>query len=151
MPGVSLSLIRSNKKTNTTKIITINDEIIVIKDNLKKKLGNTKISISTLHIVIKECIELMDKLNIPGSEKKKHAIIIIKALLSDYVEDQDQLEILIKIIDEQLIENTIDLIIDSSKGKLDINSKKRETVIIGCATFLTEIINCICKKLSKKK
>jgi len=140
--NLNRSLRKANKRntSNTENAVSVNEEVIVITDNLKEKLGDVKISISTIHIIIKECIELLENLNIPGNEKKKHAIIIINALLNDFVENKEQYDVLIKIIDEHLIENTIDLIIDSSKGKININSKKNKTIIVGCITLFINLL-----------
>ena len=45
---------------NTSQI----SELVVV---LKDRIGLTKISAATIHIVLKEAMELVEELNIPGS------------------------------------------------------------------------------------
>ena len=92
MPMASLNIRGVRQKTPPTKTNDVDKDVINIKDNLKIKLGDTKISISTIHIIIRECIEMLENLNIPGSEKRKHALIIIKTLMDDLSDNKEQHE-----------------------------------------------------------
>ena len=105
--------------------------------DLKQKFGETRITADTIHIVIKEVIELVEKFVISGSEKKKHVIVIVKSLVEDLVDDENEKRIITEMIDKKILENTIDLIILATKGQLDINNKKTKTTLISC--FKTSI------------
>ena len=137
----SLNIRGVRQKTPPTKTNDVDKDVVNIKDNLKIKLGDTKISISTIHIIIRECIEMLENLNIPGSEKRKHALIIIKTLMDDLSDNKEQHELMIKILDEHLIENTIDLVIDASRGKLNINTKKNKVLAHGCINLLLALLH----------
>ena len=49
-------------------------EITIIE--LKQKFVDTKLKAESIHIVLKEIIELVEHFGCPGSEKKKHVIKI---------------------------------------------------------------------------
>jgi len=123
---------KSPKASSTSKNpeLTITEKVSLTIYDFKTKFGETKITVSTIHIILKSCIEIVDKFNCPGSEKKTYVIYIIKELVNDLVTDENEKKILIIIIDEQLLENTIDIIIDASKGKLDINNRKSRNKIL---------------------
>ena len=90
---------------NTAKI----SELVV---TLKDKIGLTKISAITIHIVIKEAMELVEEFKIPGSEKD-NVIKIVKTLVNDLVEEGAEKDLINSMIENQLLENTIDLVVSS--------------------------------------
>ena len=58
---------------NTSQI----SELVVV---LKDRIGLTKISAATIHIVLKEAMELVEELQIPGSEKKAFASLEVSSI-----------------------------------------------------------------------
>ena len=129
----------------------INEEVTNISSNLKEKYQETKLSTATLHIILKECMELVENFNCSGAEKKKHAIVILKSLINDLVENKDERSFLLKVIDDNILENTIDLIIQASKGQFNLNSKENKKVVVGCVSLLLNLGNLIANRLAKKK
>jgi len=99
---------------------------------LKLQFGKTKITTDTIHLVLKETIELVEHYSCPGSQKKEHVVTILKALITDLVEDVEEKRILLEIIDKKILENTIDLIIQATKGKLNINNKVTQRKMASC-------------------
>ena len=91
---------------------------------LKEKLKLTQISTSTIHLVLKEGMELVEKLNIPGSQKQDTVIAIVKAVVQDLVENEEEEKLILSLIDNKVLENTMNLIVLASKGELNLNSKK---------------------------
>merc|ERR1712178_463923 len=71
--------------------------------DLKQKFGETRITADTIHIVVKEVIELVEKFVISGSEKKKHVIVILKTLVEDLVDDENEKRIITEMIDKKNI------------------------------------------------
>lgn len=115
-----------------------NDEIANGIMILKEKFGEEKIKLETIHIILKEVIELVENYtSVSGNEKKETVIIIIKEISDDLIDDGKEKEILMEFIDKKVLNNTIDLIISASKGELNINKKETKEIII---TYVKSII-----------
>lgn len=126
---------------------TLVDLVILLKD----RLGGTRISKSTIDIILKEAIELVEEMNIPGSDKLDNVIRIVKNLINDFLEDGEEKRLLMEIIDNNILENTISLVVKASKGEININNKKTQKHIISCFSItlrgiLTLVKNCKSKK-----
>tara|TARA_B100001121_G_C18244911_1_gene414477 strand:- start:110 stop:547 length:438 start_codon:yes stop_codon:yes gene_type:complete len=122
---------------NTAKI----SELVV---RLKDKIGLTKISATTIHIVLKEAMELVEEFKIPGSEKKDNVIKIVKTLVNDLVEEGAEKDLINSMIENQLLENTIDLVVSATRGKLNLNNKKtRNKLILVFGTVLETVVKIV--------
>ena len=119
---------------------------------LKQKFGETKITAETIHLVLKETIELVEDYSCPGSEKKEHVVTIVKALVIDLVEDVEEKRIILEIIEKKILENTIDLIIQATKGKLNINNNATQRKMASCIkTSIVIIIDTVMYILNSTK
>ena len=129
-------------------------------NELKTKWGENKITLGTIHLVLKECMELVEKLDCPGSEKKKHVLTIVKVVVVDLVDDENDERIILELIDKKVLENTMDLIVMATKGELNLNKPETQKKLLSCGkTFLPILISIVKKiialikssKKSKKK
>jgi len=112
--------------------------------DLKQRFGETRITANTIHLILKEVIELVDHFLCPGSEKKEHVITIVKALANDLVDNVHEKRIILEMIDKRILENTVDLIILATKGELNINNKKTQKKITSCCkSFIPIVIDSI--------
>ena len=100
-----------------------------ILETLKEKVSVITIRPNTIHLVIKYVMELIEESPIKGVEQKELALKLMRALIVDLTEGEDEL-VLLKLLDDNTIGNMIDLIVDASKGKLDINTAAKVTT--GC-------------------
>ena len=119
----------------TVKIEEINIEIkkptfeIIYDSALKKvkeKVSAISITPSTLHLIIKYVMEEVEETPTKGAEQKEMALKLIRALVVDLTEGEDE-EVLLKLIDNNSVSNLIDLIVDATKGKLNINAVTKVT------------------------
>ena len=111
-------------------------------NKVKTKVSVISLRPSTLHLIIKYVIEEVEKTPAKGAEQKEMALTLIRALVIDLTEGADE-EVLLKLIDDNTISNLIDLIVDATKGKLNINAVA--SVSSGC------INNCIPYLFSSRK
>ena len=74
---------------------------------LKKKFGETKITVDTIHIIIKEVMELVENFSVPGVKKREYVITIIKELVDDLVENDSEKRLIYEMIDKRILEHTI--------------------------------------------
>jgi len=96
---------------------------------LKVKVSAITIRSSTLHLIIKYVMELVEQTPLKGSEQKEMALKLIRALIIDFTDAEDE-RVLLQLLDDGTIGNMIDLIVDATKGRLDINTAVKVTT--GC-------------------
>ena len=83
-------------------------------------------------------MELVEETPIKGTEQKEFALKVIRNLFMDLTEGEDEL-VLLKLLDDGSISNIIDLIVDASRGKLNINTVIETSVSCAstCIPYLT--------------
>ena len=133
----TLTTLESKKETPAMK--NIFDKTLL---TVKNKVSVVNIRPSTLHLILKYVMEEVEKTPIKGSEQKEMALKLIRALVVDLTENEDE-KVLLKLLDDGTISNMIDLIVDATRGKLDINTLTEVTS--GCLN------NCIPYLFGKKK
>ena len=126
------------------------EQIPIIVSIIKDKVGLDKLDSKTIHIILKEAIEMVDELNIPGSEKHDNVIQIIKVLVEDLVDDSNEKRLILDIVENKIFENTMDLIIQASKGELNINNVKTQEQLAGCFTLISIAIPSFVSMFRKK-
>ena len=115
-------------------------------EQIKFLLNSTNLNILNLHTIIKTIIEIVEETPIKGSEQKTFAIKILREIIDEKTIGEEE-AILLLLIDNGTIGNLIDLIIDASKGKLNINALVKTTS--GCLSDCVPYT--LRKKLNKKK
>jgi hypothetical protein len=131
----SVSNNKENNKTNNLNIFNTTLEIV------KEKISVIELRANTVHMLIKFVIEELDNTVLKGTEKKEVALKILKEIIINFTEGEDERKLL-EMINDGTVGNLIDLVIDASKGKLNINSII--SVSVGCA-------NTCCPGLFKSK
>lgn len=118
----------------------IADKIMI---EVKSLMGNVPISSGTLAIVIRYTMEVIEKTPLKGKEQMDMALRIIDDLIDElpYSTEKDFLR---QTLDNGGIKNTIELIIQATKGEIDVN-KMLETGASSC------LVPCICYFISKCK
>tara|TARA_Y100001970_G_scaffold292423_1_gene433671 strand:- start:75 stop:482 length:408 start_codon:yes stop_codon:yes gene_type:complete len=96
---------------------------------LKEKTSVISIRSSTLHLVIKYVMELVEETPLKGNEQKELGLQLIKAIIVDLTAGEDE-KVLLKLLEDGTIGNMIDLIVDATRGRLDVNSAVNVTT--GC-------------------
>ena len=118
-------------------------QITLIK--LKEKVSVIDIRPSTIALVIKYVMEIVEETPLKGVEQKELSIKLIREIIKDLTDGEDE-KVLLKLLEDGTISNMIDLIVDATKGKLNINSIHDVTLVAsGC------INNCVPYFWGKKK
>lgn len=157
MPMAFLNVHNKNSNTRKGGVIDLsnNDKELVeleivaeIIHKLKTKYGEEKITLKSVHIILKEVLELVEDIRCNGRDKKKHVITIMTTLINDLVGDENERIVLISIIENKILENMIDLIVGASRGKININKGKHKenlvNLIAGLLDSLYKLGKCIC-------
>ena len=119
------------------------------KDQLKGLMGELPISSGSLHIIIKHVMELVENTPLKGAEQKIFALDLIRDIFKEAT-DGDEEKALVTLVDNGTIGNMMDLIIDASRGKLNINAITKASKGCICAA-IPYLLNLLSEHVAKKK
>lgn len=131
------------------KIDDVKDDVL---EALKEKVKDIGVKPSTLTTIIRFTMEAVENTPTKGSEQKDYALRLIKDLIDDFdANDVDNIEsdgvaFLRSALDNGSIGDTIDIIVQASRGELDVN-----TVIEVAATGCLPLCLSLFSKKSNKK
>ena len=129
--------INTNEVVLKSESNSIYDNTLIV---VKEKLSNITIRASTIHLIIKYVMETVEKTTIKGTEQKDLALRLIRALIVDLTDKEDE-KILLKLLDDGTISNMIDLIVDATRGRLNINR-----VVTVSSKLISSCVPYLCKK-----
>ena len=116
-------------------------------NELGKKISMIDIKTTTLPEIIKEAMLIVEKTTNKGTKQREFVIKVLRKLFESLT-DNDEEVILIQLVDNGTVSNMIDIIVDATKGKLDINTaiKTTSNLLILCIPYLQQK----CKSNKKK-
>ena len=114
-------------------------------DELAKKVSMIDIKTTTLPEIIKEAMQIVEKTTIKGTKQREFVIKVLRKLFESLTDNEEE-KLLLQLIDNGTVSNMIDLIVDATKGKLDINVAVKTTsnLLLLCIPYIT-------KRCNKKK
>ncbi len=89
---------------------------------LKEKLVDVVINNETIMTVLRYAMEIVELTELKGKDQKDFAIRLVRQVVVDAPISDDREKLLLDIIDSNIIGNTVDLVVDATQGKIDINS-----------------------------
>lgn len=104
---------------------------------VKNILKGTPINVTSIHLIIRTVMEVVEGTPVKGSEQKTLALKILRQLFIDFTDDDIE-STLISLLDSGAIGNLIDLVVDASKGKTNIN-KIIDTTATCCKFWIPRI------------
>jgi hypothetical protein len=133
--------IRDIKETNSPDQADIIADRVMIE--VKLLIGDIGISSGTLAIVIRYTMEVIEKTPLKGTEQMNMALRIIDDLIDElpYSTEKDFLR---QTLDNGGVKNTIELVVQATKGEINVN-KVVETTASNC------LVPCISYFISKCK
>jgi len=97
---------------------------------LKVKLYNVEVTVENFMTIVRFAMEIVEISELKGEEQKTMAIRLVRQVVVDAPISDDKEQLLLNMIDQGVLGNTLDLVVDASKGNLDIN--KVVKVASGC-------------------
>ena len=97
---------------------------------LKVKLRNVDVSVENFMTIVRIAMEIVELSELKGEEQKNMAIRLVRQVVVDAPISDEKEKLLLNMIDQGVLGNTVDLVVDASKGNLDIN--KVVKVASGC-------------------
>ena len=89
--------------------------------NLKEKIGDLVISAETIVLVLKFAMEVVEVTELKGKEQKDLAIKLVRVVVVEAPISDEKEKLLLDMIDNNILGNTVDLVVEASRGNLDIN------------------------------
>ena len=103
------------------------------------------IRLPNVNTIINYAIELSEKEKISGKEKKQFALKVIQSAIDVLPDDTDALKLnkdfLLASYHNGNMADIIDLVVDASKGKIDINRKIVTNIFLKCLHNIWTTIN----------
>lgn len=120
-------------------------------NELEKKVSSIDIATTTLPEIIKEAMQIVEKTTIKGTQQREFVIKLLRKLFKDLTDNEEEI-LLLKLIDNGTVCNMIDLVVDASKGKIDINKtiKISLSLLLSCGPYMLTKCKKSCFKSSKK-
>lgn len=92
---------------------------------LKIKIKGIEINSSSLMIIVRYAMEIVEVTKVKGSDQKRMVIELLRDLFNGDENDlpisDDEKELCLRLINNGSVSETIDIIIDATKGKIDVN------------------------------
>ena len=102
---------------------------------LKEKIGDMEINADTIMQVLRFAMEVVEVTELKGAEQKELAIKLVREVVVQAPIADEKEKLLLDMIDQGVLGNTVDLVVQASKGELDINAAV--AVAAGCcASFM---------------
>ena len=89
---------------------------------LKEKIGDTEINAQTIIKILQFSMEVVEATRVKGPAQRDLAIKLVRQIIIDSPISDEKEKLLLDMIDQGILTNTIELVVAASKGKLDINT-----------------------------
>ena len=89
---------------------------------LKEKIGDMEINAQTIIKVLQFAMEVMEATKVKGAAQKELAISLVRQVIVEAPISDEKEKLLLDMIDQGILANTIELVVAASKGNLDINA-----------------------------
>ena len=106
---------------------------------LKGRIVDKEVNAATLMIILRVSMEIVEATRLKGADQKELAKSLIRQVVVDAPIADEREKLLLDMIDQNVIENTIDLIVAATRGELDINSVQ-EVVKTCCLPFVSKLV-----------
>lgn len=102
---------------------------------LKTKLVGVEVSVENFMVIVRFAMEVVEVTQHKGSAQKELVISLVRTVVVEAPITDAKEKLLLDMIDQGVLGNTVDLVVDASSGKLDINTIVK--VATGCcASFM---------------
>lgn len=134
--------IKASSVTEAIEELVNNDLKTQLLEQLRTQLAQHEINLDTNTAVkcIRFSMEVVEMSELKGNAQKDMAIRLVKSLLDDAPLNDSKKIIIQSLLDEDILGDTIDLIVDATKGNLNIN-QLQEVAKKCCFPFFTSLLN----------
>ena len=101
---------------------------------LKTKLVGVEVSVENFMVIVRFAMEVVEVTQLKGSVQKELAVSLVRTVVVEAPISDNKEKLLLDMIDQGVLGNTVDLVVDASRGKLDVNTVIK--VATGCCALL---------------
>lgn len=106
-------------------------------EKLNTRLGDVEVSPQSVISVMKYAMEIIELSELKGGDQKDMAIRLVKAVVTESSIEEGRKKVCLDIIESGALAQTIDLVIEATKGNININqvvnaAKKFSPLLCGC-------------------
>lgn len=106
----------------------------MVVDEVKERMTGADVNTSTVTILLKYAMEAVELTQVRGAEQKELAVKIVRKIVVDAPLSKEVEAACMAIVDSGVLSDVVDLVIDATKGRLDVNrlKKKGKKCLLGC-------------------
>lgn len=112
----SVEVAPSTSSTSSTSVTLQN-----VVNTVVSRLGGREVSPQTLMVVVKYAMEVVELTKLKGSEQRQMVVDVVKQVVVDAPISDEREKLCLDMIESGVLGQTVDLVVDASKGHLDIN------------------------------
>jgi len=112
-------------------------------ETLKARIADVEITPQTLIFVLKYAMEIIELSELQGSEQKEMALRLIKSVVIESSMSEERKNLCVEMIVSGTLGQTIDLVIDATKGRIQINQALIIDTATKCAPLLCGSCNIV--------
>lgn len=102
---------------------------------LKKKIDGIEVTNDTVITILKYAMEVVELSKAKGDSQRELAIKLVRKVVVDAPIQDEKEKLLLDLIDNGILANTVELVVEASRGDIDVNNVAQ--VAVGCcAAFL---------------
>ena len=102
---------------------------------LKKKIEGIEVNADTVIVILKYAMEVVELSKAKGEKQRELAIKLVRKVIVDAPIGDEKEKLLLDLIDNGILANTVDLVVEASRGDVNVNNVA-QVAVGSCATFL---------------
>jgi hypothetical protein len=114
-------------------------------EKLKEKVKDMEINDTTLMTMLKYAMEIVETSSLKGIQQKEACLSMLTRVINESPLSASKKELYLKMVKSGVVFSAVDLIVDASKGNLNINQNYKEAVktLTLCQSFF-QVLGNLC-------
>lgn len=117
-------------------------------EKLNVKIGNLEITPQSIMMVVRFSMEVVETTELKGKEQKEMVLRLLEHVIRVAPISDEKEALCLNMLKEGVVSNTIDIIVDATQGKLDINTVVENAVEIATSSGCCGLLSLITPKKS---
>jgi len=120
---VNKVIVETNKNVINTLVVDVRDPLVTsLIEKLKVKVGPIELNGRTLMVAMRYAMELVEMTKLKGEEQKQMVIRLLRCLVIDAPLSEKKESLCLQLINKGIVGQTIDLVVDATRGNINVNS-----------------------------
>ena len=102
---------------------------------LKKKMGDIEVTADTIITILRFSMEVVEATQLKGDAQKELCTKLVRQVVVEAPIADEKEKLLLDMIDNNILGNTVDLVVEATHGELDVNAATQVAATC-CAAFL---------------